>query len=57
MGYPIIANTLVPAAFGKWNDKHATGYKLNIKKAKALLDEAGYKVQKDGYRTQPNGKN
>lgn len=50
------ANTLVPAAFGKWNDKHATGYKLNMKKAKALLDEAGYKVQKDGYRTQPNGK-
>lgn len=40
------ANTLVPAAFGKWNDKHATGYKLNMKKAKALLDEAGYKVQK-----------
>lgn len=50
------ANTVVPEAFGKWNDKDAKGFDYNMKKAKALLDKAGYKVQKDGYRTRPNGK-
>lgn len=50
------ANTVVPAAFGKWNAKEVKGYKLNMEKAKKLLDDAGYKLQKDGYRTRPNGK-
>lgn len=50
------ANTVVPKAFGKWNDKESKGYKLNIKKAQKILDDAGYKMQKDGYRSQPNGK-
>lgn len=50
------ANTLVPDAFGKWNAKNEKGYRLNMKKAKALLDKAGYKLQKDGYRTRPDGK-
>lgn len=49
------ATTLIPPVFG---DAHAnlTGYDLNIKKANSLLDKAGYKKGKDGYRTDPNGK-
>ena len=50
------ANTVVPDVFGKWNAKEVKGYKLDMKKAKKLLDDAGYKLQKDGYRTKPNGK-
>ncbi|MDE6376692.1 MAG: oligopeptide ABC transporter substrate-binding protein [Ligilactobacillus sp.] len=50
------ANTIVPDAFGKYNDHKAKGYSLNLKKANDLLDKAGYKMQKDGYRTLPNGK-
>ena len=49
-------NTLIPDALGKWNDHRQKGYPLNLKKANHLLDKAGYKMQKDGYRTLPNGK-
>ena len=50
------ATTLIPPVFGK--DVHADidGYNLNIKKANSLLDKAGYKKGKDGYRTEPDGK-
>ena len=40
------ANTVVPDVFGKWNAKEVKGYKLDMKKAKKLLDDAGYKLQK-----------
>lgn len=50
------ANTVVPTIFGKWNDKKIKGYEYNLKKANAILDKAGYKRQKDGYRVRPNGK-
>lgn len=50
------ATTLIPPVFGK--DVHADidGYDLNIDKANSLLDKAGYKKGKDGYRTDPKGK-
>lgn len=50
------ANTVVPVAFGKWNNKKEKGYAFDLKKANALLDKAGYKRQKDGYRVRPDGK-
>ena len=50
------ANTIVPDAFGRYNDHKQKGYPLDLKKANKLLDKAGYKMQKDGYRTLPNGK-
>ncbi len=49
------ATTLIPPAFSKYH-LNATGYNLNLKKAKSLLNKAGYKLGKDGYRTDPNGK-
>ncbi|MCV3554324.1 oligopeptide ABC transporter substrate-binding protein [Pediococcus ethanolidurans] len=48
--------TLIPSAFSKYQDKSAKGFPLNLKKANALLNKAGYKKGKDGYRTDPNGK-
>lgn len=48
--------TLIPSAFSKYQDKSAKGFPLNIKKANALLNKAGYKKGKDGYRTDPKGK-
>ena len=50
------ATTIVPDAFDKYHDSKAKGYPYNMKKANALLDQAGYKRQKNGYRTRPNGK-
>lgn len=50
------ANTIVPDVFGKYSDHKLKGYYLNLKKANKLLDQAGYKMQKNGYRTLPNGK-
>jgi peptide/nickel transport system substrate-binding protein len=53
--YP--ANSLIPESFPNYNDKNLRGFTYNPKKAKKLLDEAGYKdVDKDGYREDPNGK-
>lgn len=49
--------TLVPEAFGDFYDKSLKGFPLNIKKANALLDKAGYKKKKgETYRRDPNGK-
>lgn len=49
------ATTLIPPAFTQFHS-NIKGYTLNIKKAKSLLDKAGYKMGKDGYRTDPKGK-
>ncbi|BDR56102.1 oligopeptide ABC transporter substrate-binding protein [Xylocopilactobacillus apis] len=48
--------TLVPTGFGEFHDSKAKGFPYNPTKAKKLLDEAGYKMGKDGYRTDPKGK-
>lgn len=48
--------TLIPAQFGDVFDKSAKGFPNNMDKANKLLDEAGYKKGKDGYRTDPDGK-
>ncbi|WP_143462699.1 oligopeptide ABC transporter substrate-binding protein [Levilactobacillus enshiensis] len=51
------ANTLIPPIFQKYWDSSASGYKLNIKKANKLLDEAGYKKRNGSkWRSDPNGK-
>lgn len=50
------ANTIVPDVFGKYNNHKAKGYPLDLKKANKLLDKASFRMQKDGYRTLPNGK-
>ncbi|MEY8662588.1 ABC transporter substrate-binding protein [Ligilactobacillus faecis] len=50
------ATTIVPDAFGKYHDSKVKGYPYDMQKANTLLDKAGYKRQKDGYRTRPNGK-
>lgn len=50
------ANTVISPAYGKYHDKNVKPYDFNLKKANKLLDNAGFKRGKDGYRTQPNGK-
>lgn len=48
-------NTLIPPTFKKYNDSKEVGFPYNMKKAKSLLNKAGYK--KNGkWRTDPNGK-
>ncbi|WKF84527.1 oligopeptide ABC transporter substrate-binding protein [Lacticaseibacillus pantheris] len=49
------ATTLIPPAFSQFHED-AKGYQLDLKKAKSLLDKAGYKKGKGGYRTDPKGK-
>lgn len=49
------ANTLIPPTFKNVYDAKAPGFKYNMKKAKSLLNKAGYKKQ-GKWRTQPNGK-
>lgn len=49
------ANTLIPPMFKNVYATKAPGFKYNMKKAKALLNKAGYKKQ-GKWRTQPNGK-
>ncbi|MGL5899558.1 MAG: oligopeptide ABC transporter substrate-binding protein [Lactobacillaceae bacterium] len=48
--------TLIPTAFGEFHDSKAKGFPYDPAKAKKLLDDAGYKMGKDGYRTDPDGK-
>ena len=50
------ANTLISPNNGTYHDKSVKAYNFNLKKANELLDKAGFKRGKDGYRTQPNGK-
>lgn len=56
-GLAFRVKTLIPEAFGDFHDKRVKGFPLNIKKANALLDKAGYKKKKgETYRRDPNGK-
>lgn len=56
-GLAFRVKTLVPEDFGDFYDKSVKGFPLNIKKANALLDKAGYKKKKgETYRRDPNGK-
>lgn len=51
------ANSVIPPSQPKYHDKTLEGYKFDPNKAKALLDEAGYKdVTGDGLREDPKGK-
>ena len=50
------ANTLISPNYGTYHDKSVKAYNFNLNKANELLDKAGFKRGKDGYRTQPNGK-
>ncbi|MDT7019636.1 oligopeptide ABC transporter substrate-binding protein [Levilactobacillus namurensis] len=51
------ANTLLPPVFQKYYDKSAKGYPLNMKKAKKLLNDAGYKKRNGSkWRSDPDGK-
>ncbi|TVY07110.1 oligopeptide ABC transporter substrate-binding protein [Paenibacillus cremeus] len=51
------ATTLIPPSFSTYHDKSAKGYPYDPAKAKALLDEAGYKDKDgDGLREDPDGK-
>ncbi|MCD5491278.1 oligopeptide ABC transporter substrate-binding protein [Lactobacillus delbrueckii] len=56
-GLSFRVKTLIPEQFGDFYDKSVKGFPLNIKKANALLDKAGYKKKKgETYRRDPNGK-
>ncbi|MBM7607925.1 peptide/nickel transport system substrate-binding protein [Lysinibacillus composti] len=51
------ANSLIPPVFTEFHDDQLKGYTYDPEKAKALLDEAGYKdVNGDGLREDPKGK-
>ena len=51
------ANSLIPPVFTVFHDDRLKGYTYDPEKAKALLDEAGYKdVNGDGLREDPKGK-
>lgn len=45
------ANTLISPNYGTYHDKSVKAYNFNLKKANELLDKAGFKRGKDGYRT------
>lgn len=51
------ATTLIPPIFKAQHDDSIEGYQYDIEKAKELLDEAGYKYEKEGdtYRKDPEG--
>lgn len=53
-----VLNTPMPSvSWAKIPDEQINAYGFDINKAKALLDEAGYKdIDGDGYRESPNGK-
>jgi len=51
------ATTLIPPAFASFHTKEMPGFTYDAKKAKELLDEAGYKdVDGDGIREDKDGK-
>ena len=50
------ANSMVSPAYGAYHDSKTEPYYQNLKKAEHLLDQAGFKRGKDGYRTRPDGK-
>ncbi len=53
-GLATTATTLIPPIFGPFHADLA-GFHQDVKKANRLLDAAGYKRGKDGYRCRPNG--
>lgn len=50
------ANSMVSPAYGDYHDKNVKPFYQDLKRANKLLDAAGFKRGKDGYRTQPNGR-
>jgi peptide/nickel transport system substrate-binding protein len=56
-GLRFLATTVITPRHGAYQNKELAGYTYDPEKAKALLDEAGYKdVNGDGFREDPNGK-
>lgn len=55
-GLEMWANSMVSPAYGDYHDKNIKPFYQDLKKANKLLDDAGFKRGKDGYRTKPNGK-
>lgn len=50
------ANSLIPPVYASFHDASLEGYYYDPKKAKALLDEAGYiDIDGDGFREDPKG--
>ncbi len=55
-GAAIPAGNIIPPAYKPWQwDSPADAYAYDPAKARQLLDEAGFKVGGDGWRTLPNG--
>ncbi|KRM88192.1 oligopeptide ABC transporter substrate-binding protein [Lacticaseibacillus thailandensis] len=46
--------TLIPTAYGRYHLR-TRGYTLNLSKARHLLNQAGYRMGRHGYRTDPQG--
>ncbi len=56
-GKGVVQNSPMATQFSAYDDKTPEQYAFNKEKAKALLDEAGYKDKNgDGFREDPNGK-
>ncbi|QBO35206.1 oligopeptide ABC transporter substrate-binding protein [Periweissella cryptocerci] len=56
-GLQTFANSTVPPVYSGYNDKAVKGFPLDIKKANAILDKAGFKWDaKHEYRLNPDGK-
>ena len=55
-GLMVPATSVISPAYGPYHDKKLKAYPFDLKKAEHLLDQAGYKRGKDGYRRRPNGK-
>lgn len=54
-GLMVPATSVISPAYGPYHDKKVKAYPFDLKKATQLLDDAGYKRGKDGYRRRPNG--
>ena len=56
-GAGLPGTTIIPPAYTKyhWEPPASQKFRFDLKKAGQLLDQAGYQVGKDGYRTLPNG--
>ncbi|MEL0637399.1 ABC transporter substrate-binding protein [Marinomonas sp. TI.3.20] len=54
-GQAVPVEYAIPEGVAGYNPNLKIGVKFNPAKANALLDAAGYKIGKNGYRTQPDG--
>ena len=52
-GYGVATFTPMPGLYGDWISPKAKTYEYNMDKAKKLLDDAGFKLGKDGLRVDP----